>query len=496
MTDQTQQLLSTGIRGLDDILGGGLQRSRTYLLEGVPGSGKTTVALQFLMAGAARCEPVLHVTLSESEEELHAIAKSHGWSLEGITVRQVVPEEAMLDAEEQSTMFHPAEVELANTTKRILSDVERIKPTCIVFDSLSELRMLSGGALRFRRQMLAMKQYLARRHCTALLLDDMTSADRDLQIHSIAHAVILLDQLNPAYGIERRRVRVVKYRGTAFRGGYHDFVIRTGGIEIFPQLVAAEHRQHRRTAQIRSEIGELDRLLGGGLEEGMSTLIVGAAGTGKSTIAAKFVTAAAQSGGKGAMFLFDEKPETLLARSEALHVELRGVVEKGLVAITQVDPAEMSPGELIARIRQAVEEFEARVVVIDSLNGYLNAVPEERFMAVQLHELLTYLGQRGVATILIGAHQGLVGSQMSTPVDASYLADAIILLRYFEARGEVRQAISVIKKRGSVHERTIREFSFQGGEIRVGEALRDFRGVLTGVPLYEGATGPLIGKVG
>jgi circadian clock protein KaiC len=494
-TRQTQELLATGIPGLDDVLGGGLQRNRTYLLEGVPGSGKTTVALQFLMAGAARGEPVLYVTLSETEEELRAIAESHGWALTGITVRQIVPEEAMLDAEEQSTMFHPAEVELASTTKRILSDVERIKPTCIVFDSLSELRLLAGSPLRFRRQMLAMKQYLAGRHCTVLLLDDMTSADRDLQIHSIAHAVILLEQLNPAYGHERRRVRVVKYRGNAFRGGCHDFVIRTGGIEVFPQLVAAEHRQRRQTEQIHSSIEQLDRLLGGGLEHGMSTLIVGAAGTGKSTIAAKFVTAAAQAGERGAMFLFDENPETLLARSEALHIDLRAVVHKGLVTITQVDPAEMSPGELVSCIRRAVDG-EASVIVIDSLNGYLNAVPEERFMAIQLHELLMYLGQRGVATILIGAHQGLVGSEMTTPVEASYLADAIILLRYFESRGEVRQAISVLKKRGSQHERTIREFSFQGGEIRVGEALRDFRGVLTGVPLYEGASAPLIGKVG
>jgi circadian clock protein KaiC len=482
--------VATGVSGLDDVLGGGLTPNRLYLVEGVPGSGKTTLALQFLLEGARRGEPVLYVTLSETEDELRGVMASHGWSLDGVTVRELVPSEDSLRPDDQYTMFHPSEVELSETTKTILADVDRTKPARVVFDSLSELRLLAGNPLRYRRQILALKQFFGGRHCTVLLLDDMTSADHDLQVQSIAHGVLLLEQLNPDYGAERRRVRVVKFRGSRFRGGYHDYVIRRGGIVVFPRLVAAEHLPPPQTDRLASGVAELDTLLGGGIERGTSTLIVGAAGTGKSSLTAQFVAAAAARGQNAAMYLFDENLNTLLTRAAGLGIDLRTHVESGRVTARQVDPAELSPGELTHMIREEVENRKATVVVIDSLNGYLNAMPGEHYLVAQLHELLAYLGQKGVATLLVSAHQGLIGGSMSSPVDASYLADAVVLLRYFEARGEVRQAISVVKKRGGAHERTIREFRLAGGRIRVGPPLREFRGVLTGVPVYEGPADP------
>jgi len=486
---ETPAIASSGIAGLDDVLSGGFARRRLYLVEGVPGSGKTTLALHFLMAGARRGEPVLYVTLSETAEELRAVADSHGWSLDGVEIRELTPPEAALDPEEQNTLFHPSEIELASTMKLILEDVERVKPLRVVFDSLSELRLLAGNALRYRRQILALKQFFATRQCTVLVLDDMTSSDHDLQVQSIAHGVVLLEQLNPEYGSERRRLRVVKYRGVKFRGGFHDYVIDRGGILVFPRLVAAEHRRTASRARLRSDVPELDALLGGGIEEGTSTLIVGAAGTGKSTVAAQFAAAAAARGEHAALFVFDESPATLLSRCEQLNIALAQHVESGSISLQQVDPAELTPGEFVHRIRTAVTDHQAKIVVIDSLNGYLNAMPAERHLTIQLHELLMYLGQMGVATILVGAQAGLIGSQMTTPVDASYLADAVVLLRYFEHRGEVRQTIAVMKKRGSRHERTLREFRLDGGCITVGLPLRQFRGVLTGVPEIE--SGPV-----
>jgi len=477
----------SGVAGFDDVLGGGFTPGRLYLIEGVPGSGKTTLAMQFLMEGARLKEPVLYVTLSESEEEIKAVADSHGWNLDGIQIREVIPSENVLNSDEQYTMFHPAEVELSETTRTILADVQRIKPHRVVFDSLSELRLLAGSPLRFRRQMLALKQFFAGQASTVLLLDDLTTIDRDLQVQSISHGVVLLEQTNPDYGTDRRRLRVVKFRGRQFRGGYHDYIIRRGGLRVYPRLVAAEHRRESDHVKLQSGIPALDALLGGGLERGTSTLIVGAAGTGKSTMAAQFAAAAANRGQHAAMFIFDESTETLMTRAEALGIPLRKHFSDGQITIQPVDPAELSPGEFVHRIRVAVERNAASVVVIDSLNGYLNAMPGERFLTIQLHELLMYLGHQGVATILIGAHQGLIGAAMNTPVDASYLADAVILLRYFEARGEVRQAISIVKKRGSEHERTIREFRMTGGRIEVGEPLRDFRGVLSGTPVPEPA---------
>jgi circadian clock protein KaiC len=475
----------TGIDGLDDILCGGLTPHRLYLVEGVPGSGKTTLALQFLLEGARAGEPVLYVTLSESKEELLAVAESHGWSLDNLTIRELVPSADSLMPDDQYTMFHPSEIELGETTRTILEDVERIKPTRVVFDSLSELRLLAGNPLRYRRQILALKQFFAGRRCTVLLLDDMTSTDHDLQVQSIAHGVLMLEQLNPDYGGDRRRLRVVKFRGVHFRGGYHDYVIRRGGLDVYPRLVANEHRPNPVLERLPSGVPELDQLLGGGIEGGTSTLLAGAAGTGKSTVAAQFVWTAAERGQSSALFIFDEGLHTLLSRTSSLGMDLRRHMDSGRVTIQQVDPAELSPGQLIDSVRKAVCERKVSIVVIDSLNGYLNAMPGERFLIIQLHELLSYLAQSGVATILISAHHGMIGAAMSAPVDASYLADAVILMRYFEARGQVRQAISVLKKRGGAHERSIREFRIRNGRIEVGPPLLQFRGVLTGVPVVE-----------
>lgn len=477
---------ATGIVGLDDILRGGLNSNRLYLIEGVPGSGKTTLSMQFLMEGVRCGESVLYVTLSETEDELREVADSHGWLLDGITIREMVPSEENLRADAQYSMFHPSEVELGETTKTILADVEKINPKRVVFDSLSEIRLLAANPLRYRRQILALKRFFAGRNCTVLLLDDMTTVGSDLDVHSIAHGIVRLEQLHPEYGSERRRLMVLKYRGVGFRGGYHDYVIRKGGIDVFPRLVASEHQPPPIMERVASGISELDSLLGGGIERGTSTLIVGAAGSGKSSLATQFVVTAAQRGQNGSLFIFDESVNTLLTRSSGLGIDLRKYRDSGKVTVQQVDPAELSPGEFAHAIRAAVEKHGATIVVIDSLNGYLNAMPDEKFLIIQLHELLTFLGQKGVATILIGAHQGLVGGQMISPVDASYLADAVILLRYFEAKGEVRQAISVVKKRGGSHERTIREFRMQDGRISVGESLSNFRGVLTGVPTLEG----------
>jgi circadian clock protein KaiC len=481
-TNPSADIASTGITGLDDVLSGGFARRRLFLVEGTPGAGKTTLALQYLRAGAAAGEPVMYVTLSETEEELRAVADSHGWRLEGIDIHEVSSWEASLDPDDQNTMFHPSEVELAATIRPILTKIEAARPTRVVFDSLSELRLLAGNPLRYRRQILALKQFLATRNCTVLLLDDLSANERDMQTESLAHGVVVLEQLQSDYGSDRRRLRVMKYRGTDFRGGYHDYVIRTGGLVVFPRLIAAEHRHATVGARLPSDLTALDTLLGGGIEEGTSTLIVGAAGTGKSTLAAQFVAAAAQRGQKSSFFLFDESPTTLLTRCGSLNIDLDAPRASGLVEIRQVDPAELTPGEFIHAIRSAVDDGGVKIIVIDSLNGYLNAMPEERHLTIQLHELLMFLGQRSVATIMIGAHHGLIGAHMAMPVDASYLADAVILLRYYETGGELRQAISVVKKRGSCHERTLRDFSLSDGIINVGGVLRELRGVLTGVP--------------
>jgi circadian clock protein KaiC len=484
-TFDADESLSTGVPGLDDVLGGGLTASRLYLVEGTPGSGKTTIALQFLLEGAKRGESCLYVTLSETASELHGVARSHGWDLGSIHMRELLPPQESLQPDEQYTMFHPSEVELSETTLKILADVEALNPTRVVFDSLSEMRLLSGSSLRYRRQILALKQFFARRECTVLLLDDTTATRNDLQVKSIAHGVLLLEQLNPDYGGARRRLLVVKFRGRAFRGGYHDFKIERGGLRVFPRLIAAEHLSDVEQIKLPSGIAALDALLGGGIEKGTSTLFVGAPGTGKSTIAIQFALAAARRGEHSAFFIFDESINTLGTRCRGMGMDLQPFLDSGHITVQQIDPGELSPGELVHAVRTVVSEGKASVVIIDSLNGYLNAMPDERFLIIQLHELLTYLGQAGVATLLVGAQHGLIGMQMQTPVDASYLADAVVLLRYFELRGEVRQAISVVKKRGGAHERSIRAFSMTPTGLHVGEPLRNFRGILTGVPVPE-----------
>jgi circadian clock protein KaiC len=483
--------VSTGAAGLDNILCGGLDPDRLYLVEGEPGTGKTTLALQFLLEGARRGEKGLHVTLSESERELRLVAKRHGWGLEDISIFELVPPEAALDPEKELTLFHPAELELAETSKMIFDRVAEVEPARIVFDSLSEMRLLAQNSLRYRRQILALKHFFAGRRCTVLLLDDLSSKEGDLQLHSIAHGVITLQQMALDYGAERRRLRVRKMRGIKFRGGYHDFVIETGGIRIFPRLVAAEHHKAFVGELTASGVPELDTLLGGGLERGTSALLVGGAGVGKSSIAVTYAVGAAKRGERVAMFAFDEGLGTLFARATGLGVNLQRYVDEGLVTVQQIDPAEMSPGQFTQRVRDEVEQRHVRVLLIDSLNGYLNAMPDERFLVLQMHELLSYLNQLGVLTIMVLAQHGMLG-HMQTPIDLSYLSDAVIMLRYFEAAGRVRRAISVVKKRSGTHENAIREFQLTSEGVKVGPPLTDFSGILTGTPTYVGDPKPLM----
>jgi circadian clock protein KaiC len=472
--------ISTGIPGLDNVLGGGLTRDRLYLVEGDPGAGKTTMAMQFLAEGAARGEKVLYITLAETEVELRAVAQTHGIVLDGVTVHEVIPDESELDADEQYTVLHPSEVELGHTNNLILELVQKINPTRVVLDSLSELQLLSGSALRYRRHVLALKQFFAKRSCTALLLDDKTSVRGDQQVRSVAHCVISLQHTDSEYGAERRMVRVLKYRGVAFRRGPHDYSIVTGGLVVYPRIVAAESRELTQRAQVGSGLPELDALLGGGIEEGSSTLVSGPPGTGKSSVAVQFVKAAADRGERAAMFLFEESFNTLLNRSKGINADLHAPYESGLLGVHQIDPAEMSPGEFSHAVCGEADRG-AKVIVIDSLNGYLNAMPEAGFLNTHLHEILTYLGQRGVATFLVGVQQGMVGA-MSTGIDVSYMADNVLLLRYFEAQGAVYKAVSVFKKRGSAHETTLRKFSITAHGLAVGPVLSNFQGVLTGVP--------------
>ncbi|MET0321025.1 MAG: ATPase domain-containing protein [Duganella sp.] len=480
----TSDFLSSGVPGLDNVLAGGLTADRLYLVEGEPGTGKTTLALQFLIEGTRRGEHVLYITLAETAVELRSVAQSHGWDMAGIQIEEIIPNENALDPEQQYTIFHPSEIELGGTTQRIVSAIDKCRPRRVVLDSLSELQLLAENPLRYRRQVLALKQYLASRSCTTILLDDRTALSTDLQVRSVAHAVLTLELVDQAYGAERRRIRVVKYRGIAFHGGAHDYQIVRGGLRVYPRLVAADTRVRSARRQLSSGMPSLDQLMGGGLEEGMSTLISGPSGTGKSSLAAQFVYAAAQRGEKSAMFLFEEARNNLLNRCANIGLDLAGAVDSGLLTIQQVDPAELAPGQLSHAVVQAVERG-VKVLVIDSLNGYMNAMPDERFLSIYLHEMLTYLGQRGVLSIIVGVQQGMIGTANSSSVDASYIADNIIMLRYFEAEGEVRQAISVFKKRGSAHERTIRRFEVGTNGLRVGPVLRDFHGILTGVPTYD-----------
>ena len=491
----TSSKAALGVHGLDDITSGGLARGRLFLLEGSPGTGKTTIAIQFLMAGAAKEEPALYITLSETENELRASAESHGWSLDGIDIFELVPPESLLDEDQQQSLLYSSDLELGETTKRIFEAFEKLKPSRVVLDSLSEIRLLAQSSLRYRRQILALKHYFARSGATVLMLDDLTSEANDRTMHSVAHGVIRLEELSPEYGAERRRLRVVKYRGQRYRGGNHDFVIETGGVRVFPRLVSAEHRTRFVREVLASQSAELNALLGGGVERGSSTLILGPAGTGKSLLTIEFIAAAIKRGECAAMFVFDEELGLLYERSKALGFDLEAMIETGKLVVEQVDAAELTPGELSERVRHCVEENKARTVVIDSLNGYQAAMPEEQSLVLHMHELLQYLNRQGASTFLTVAQHGLVGD-MKAPVDVTYLADTVVLLRYFEARGRVRRAISVIKKRTGPHEDTIREYRIDKRGITLGAPLMHFQGVLRGVPELIGGTEPLLEPVG
>lgn len=473
----------TGSPGLDDILNGGFIPHRLYLIDGDPGAGKTTVALQYLIEGVKNGERCLYITLSETREELIAGAASHGWSLEGVDIVELIADETDLAGQAQVTMYHPSEVELTETTRKVLDAIKRVNPSRVAFDSLSEMRLLAQSSLRYRRQILAFKQFFVGRKCTVLLLDDHTSEASDLQLQSIAHGVITLEQLAPIYGAARRRLRVLKFRGTDFRGGYHDFAIRADGLAVFPRLVAAEHSMVFERERIKSGVTALDTLLGGGPDRGTSTLLMGPAGSGKSTIAVQYAVAAAERGDHAVVFAFDESPATLLARTSSLGIRVAEGTKDGQVRIQQVDPAELSPGEFAFLVRKAVEQDNARLIVIDSLNGYMNSMPEEQFLTAQLHELLTYLGRQGVTTLMVVAQHGMLGTNMQSPIDTSYLADSVVLLRYFEYAGKVKKAISVLKKRSGPHEESIRELRFSDKGIHLSEPLVHFRGIMTGVPM-------------
>jgi circadian clock protein KaiC len=484
---------ATGVDGLDQLLQGGLPAHRTHLIEGEPGTGKTTLAMQFLLDGQRVGERTLYVTLSETTDELQAIAASHGWSLEGIETYQFA---SLAKNAVEYTLYHPSEVELGDMTKTVLDQVERVRPSRVVVDSLSELRLLARDPLRYRRQILGLREFFANRQCTVLLLDGHSAGEADAQLRSLAHGVILLDLLPFEYGRARRRLRIIKLRGMAVTEGFHDFAIVRGGLVVFPQLVPVESAGPRIAAPVKSGVAELDNLLGGGLTWGTTTLLVGPAGAGKSTVAAQYLCGVANTSSRAAMFLFDERRSTFIARCDALGMSASKRLESGHLIVEQVEPGAISPGEFSHRVRRCVDEQGIRLIGIDTLNGYLNAIPTMDAPVIRMHELLSFLNEQGVATIIVLAQHGIVGTTMMAPVDLSYLADAIVMLRYFEASGEVRKAISVVKKRTGRHETSIRELRLGPERIHVGEPLTAFHGILTGVPQFTGGQKTLLSHDG
>jgi circadian clock protein KaiC len=484
--------LSTGIPGLDNILGGGLTRQRVYLVEGSPGTGKTTLGLQFLLDGVAKGESGLYITLSETADELHAVARSHGWSIDDIAIFELASDTA-LDPDAQQAVFYPSEVELGETTKSVMDQVDRIKPARVVFDSLSEMRLLAQDPLRYRRQILALKQFFASRLCTVLLLDDKSSQS-DQHLHSIAHGVISLEQIAKEFGKERRRVNIIKMRGIKFRGGYHDYTLDTGGITMFPRLVASEHVGDFMPDVRSTGSPDFDAMLGGGLARGTNSLIVGPSGIGKTTLSVRCLLSALERGEQAAFYLFDEGLGTFFARSAALGMELRPYAASGQLRIHHIDPAELAPGQFAQMLRDAVEMHRVGFIVIDSLNAYLQAMPGEQFLTLQMHELLSYLNQQGVTTVLVLGQHGLIG-EVRSDVDLSYLSDTTVLLRFFESNGRLRRALTVIKSRTSTHALSIHELRLDSGGIRIGAALEGFEGVLSGLPSYRGST-PMMNAAG
>lgn len=482
--------VQTGIPELDLILRGGLPRGRIHLLEGAPGTGKTTIALQLLIQAREEGRKGLYITLSENVKELEATALSHGWRLEGFAVFDIVPVEAQLDR--QQSVLYPSEVELGETVSLIIDRIEEENPELVVIDTVSELRLLTQDQLSYRRQILALKQFLQGRHCTTLILDDLTQQYGTNELHSLMHSVIVLEQIERSYGAARRRLRIAKMRGAEYQSGWHDFAITRENVLVFPSLIAEEHRSDFEPDTMESGLAALDELMGGGLTHGTTTMLVGPSGVGKSSIALQYVTAAVKRGEHAAYFSFDETFKTLELRSIALGIDIAEAVSQKRVGWQRANPSRLSPGEFVWQVRREVEDRNARIVVIDSLNSYLSTMPEEKALALQMHELLTYLNNKGVVTILILAQQGIIGD-VQNPVDLSFMSDTVVLLRFFEAGGEVRKAISVVKKRTGVHELSIREFRLFPDGMQVGPQLMDFRGVLTGVPEYQGAADPLLG---
>ena len=481
----------SGVPGLDEVLAGGFSRANVHLIEGAPGTGKTTLGLQFLFEGRARGERGLYVTLSETRRELARSARTHGWSLDGVEIFELVPPELTLDPEQDQTLIYASDLELGETVSMVRKEVERVKPDRVVFDSVSEIRLLSQGSLRYRRQVLALKNFLSLQNCTTLFLDDLSQPAEETSLHSMVHGVVRLHQTALQFGGDRRRLQVSKLRGREFKGGFHDVAIRKGGLRVFPRLIAAEHDHDVSIVEpVSSGVAEVDALLGGGLARGTSTLIMGPSGTGKSSLTLQVVGAALARGEKVLIVSFDETRRVLMARAEGLSVDLRPAMDSGQLSLQHVDPAELSPGELIAMIRQHVEAG-VQLVALDSLTGYQNAMPEESYLILHMHELLSYLGQQGVVTLLVLAQHGLVGAMQSS-VDLTYISDTVLLLRFFEAAGRIRRALSVMKKRTGPHEHAIREFRIGSDGVRVGPALAQFQGVLTGTPTFSGAASTLL----